>query len=166
MIRAATVSGKAPSARRDISATWPMLSAIDCRTVVHILFPDRVETAVMSSLDLARAQLAAVFAHDWAYLDGLYDPEVRYLDPDGELVGRAAVTGRIRELSDALPECTYQVRHSTVDGDAAIVEWTLALGDDLRLNVATAYESRDGRIVVERNYWDNAVFAPAPAGDA
>jgi ketosteroid isomerase-like protein len=56
------------------------------------------------------------------------------------------------------------VRHSTVDGDAAIVEWTLAMGDDLRLNVATAYESRDGRIVAERNYWDNAVFASAPAG--
>jgi ketosteroid isomerase-like protein len=143
-----------------------MLSGTGCPTVVPILIPDRVETTVLSSLDLARAQLAAVFAHDWAYLDGLYDPEVRYLDPDGELVGRAAVTGRIRELSDALPGCTYQVRHSTVDGDAAIVEWTLAMGDDLRLNVATAYESRDGRIVGERNYWDNAVFAPAPAGDA
>jgi len=165
MIRAATVWGKAPSARRE-----HLCHLAD--VVGHRLpdrgphpVPDRVETAVMSSLDLARAQLAAVFAHDWAYLDGLYDPEVRYLDPDGELVGRAAVTGRIRELSDALPECTYQVRHSTVDGDAAIVEWTLAMGEDLRLNVATAYESRDGRIVVERNYWDNAVFGPAPAGD-
>jgi ketosteroid isomerase-like protein len=119
---------------------------------------------MMSSLDLARAQLAAVFAHDWAYLDGLYDPEVRYLDPDGELVGRAAVTGRVRALSDALPGCTYQVRHSTRDGDAAIVEWTLDGGEALSLNVATAYEVRDGRIVAERNYWDNTAFAPAEAG--
>jgi ketosteroid isomerase-like protein len=141
-----------------------MLSTVRCRTVVRVLLPTVMEIAVLSSLDLARAQLAAVFAHDWAYLDGLYDPEVRYLDPDGELVGRAAVTGRIRELSDALPDCTYQVRHSTRDGDAAILEWTLAMGDALRLDVATAYEVRDGRIVAERNYWDNAVFASAPAG--
>jgi ketosteroid isomerase-like protein len=140
------------------------LSACHYRTVVRVLVPTISETIMMSSLDLARAQLAAVFAHDWAYLDGLYDPEVRYLDPDGELVGRAAVTGRIRELSDALPDCTYTVRHSTRDGDAAIVEWTLAMGDAVRLDVATAYEVRDGRIVAERNYWDNMVFASTPAG--
>jgi ketosteroid isomerase-like protein len=120
---------------------------------------------MMSSLDLARAQLAAVFAHDWSYLDGLYDPEVRYLDPDGELAGRAAVTGRVRALSDALPGSTYDVRHSTRDGDVAIIEWTLAVGDALRLDVATAYEARDGRIVAERNYWNNAVFAPTENGD-
>jgi ketosteroid isomerase-like protein len=130
-------------------------------TVEAVLLPLIPETAMMSATDLAEAQLAAVFAHDWAYLDGLYDQQVHYLDPDGELVGRAAVTSRIRELSDALPDCTYQVRHSTRDGDAAIVEWTLTAGDALRLNVATAYEVRDGRIVAERNYWDNTLFAPA-----
>lgn len=119
---------------------------------------------MMSALDLARAQLAAVFAHDWAYLDGLYDPEVRYLDPDGELLGRPAVTKRLRELSDALPGATYEMRHSTSDGGAAIVEWTLTLDDALRLNVATAYEARDGRIVAERNYWDNMALGAGPAG--
>jgi ketosteroid isomerase-like protein len=56
------------------------------------------------------------------------------------------------------------VRHSTGDGDAAIVEWTLTGGEALRLNVATAYEVRDGRIVAERNYWDNTMFAAAPTG--
>jgi ketosteroid isomerase-like protein len=139
------------------------LSATRCRTLGLVLLPPVSEIIMMSALDLARAQLAAVFAHDWAYLDGLYDPEVRYLDPDGELAGRAAVIGRIRDLSDALPDCTYAVRYSTRDDNAAIVEWTLAMGDELQLDVATAYEVRDGRIVAERNYWDNTVFAPAPA---
>jgi hypothetical protein len=77
---------------------------------------------MMSAIDLAGAQLAAVFAHDWAYLDGLYDQQVRYLDPDGELVGRAAVTGRIRELSDASP--TAATRCATAPATAMRRSWS------------------------------------------
>ena len=109
--------------------------------------------------EIALTQLSAVFAEDWEHLESLYDPDVRYLDPDGEIIGRAAVTDRMRSLVAALPESTYSVRHCTPGADAVVVEWTLD-GAGLALDVATVYETRDGRIAAERNYWDNAALVP------
>lgn len=113
----------------------------------------------MTAEEIARAQLAAVFAQDWSYLGLLYADDVRYLDPDGVLVGQQAVTARARALAEALPDCSYDVRRCTPDGDAVVVEWVLTGDGTPILDVATAYEVRDGRIVAERNYWDNAVLA-------
>jgi ketosteroid isomerase-like protein len=113
--------------------------------------------------DIARTQLSAVFAADWDLLESLYDPDVRYLDPDGELIGRSAVTDRLRGLVAALPESVYSIRHQIGGQHAVVVEWTLA-GGGLVLDVATVYETRDGRITAERNYWDNAALVPPGEG--
>lgn len=118
----------------------------------------------MTAEEIARAQLAAVFAQDWGYVGLLYGDDVRYLDPDGELTGRSAVTARLQELSDALSDCSYAVLRCTPHEDTVFVEWVLTADGNPILSVATAYEVRDGRIVAERNYWDNAALA-APAAD-
>lgn len=114
--------------------------------------------------ELALTQLTAVFTQDWERLESMYDPDVRYLDPDGELIGRTAATDRMKALSAALPDCTHHVRQCTSNGDTAVVEWSLD-GEGFSLPVATAYQTRDGHITAERNYWDNMALAPAPAGD-
>lgn len=113
--------------------------------------------------ELAHAQLEAVFAQDWARLEALYDPDVHYLDPDGEMIGRTAVTDRVKALAAALPGCTFRIRHCTASDDAAVVEWTLS-GEGIGLEVATVYEGKDGRITAERNYWDSAALAGEPDG--
>lgn len=114
--------------------------------------------------EIALTQLSTVFAQDWDRLASLYDADVRYVDPDGEIIGRTAVTDRMKELVAALPDSTYSIRHCTLRDDTVVVEWTLALGG-LTLDVATAYQAREGRITAERNYWDNAVLAPPAGGD-
>jgi ketosteroid isomerase-like protein len=75
----------------------------------------------------------------------------------------AAVIEKLRAQSDSLPGWTYEVRRSFSDGGAsAVVEWTLTMpaeaGTPLRHDVMTAYDIRDGRIVSERNYWDNVAL--------
>lgn len=110
--------------------------------------------------DIAISQLATVHAADWPALERLYAPDVRYRDPDGDLDGSAAVIDKLRAQTDGLPGWTYDVRRTFSDGgDGAVVEWTLTLpaetGTPLHLDVMTAYDVRDGRIVAERNYWDN-----------
>lgn len=112
--------------------------------------------------DLALAQIAAVFAADWPALERLYADDVRYRDPDGEIAGRSAVVGHLREQIAALPGCGYEIRRTYFDGgDGVVVEWMLsgpAGGPPIRLDVSAVYDFLDGRIVSERNYWDNAAL--------
>lgn len=108
------------------------------------------------AVKIATTQIATVHAADWAVLERLYADDVRYRDPDGGLAGRAAVVARLREQSQGLAGWSYEVRAAySDDGDGAVVEWTLSSPAPLTLDVVTAYEVLDGRIVSERNYWDN-----------
>jgi limonene-1,2-epoxide hydrolase len=112
--------------------------------------------------ELALAQLAAVFAADWPALDRFYAPDVCYLDPAGKLAGRGEAVRHLREQVDALPGCGYEVRRTYSNGaDGVVVEWRLLVPGDnplISLDVLTAYDVLDGRIVSERNYWDNAAL--------
>jgi hypothetical protein len=123
---------------------------------------------------LALAQMAALFGGHWSTLERLYADDVRYLDPDGELAGRAEVVRHPRELVEALPGCGYEIRRTYSDRlDGVVLEWTLSGKSDgapITLDVITAYDFLTERIVSERNYWDNAAFlaqlepAATPAG--
>lgn len=115
-----------------------------------------------SAQDLARRQIGAAFAADWSALERLYADDVQYRDPDTQLSSRAAVIDRLRGQVDAFAgfECT--IRHTYSDsGDGAVVEWNMSgdfAGKPVTLDVITAYDFLDGRIVSERNYWDNATL--------
>jgi ketosteroid isomerase-like protein len=143
---------------------WPIFYSATASTVGSRRQCGDQEELVSTTQEIALTQLSAVFAEDWDHLEALYDPEVHYLDPDGEIIGRSAVTDRMRALVAALPNCTHSVRHCTPSEDTVVVEWTLT-GDGVRLDVATAYETRNGQILAERNYWDNAALAAPEDGD-
>jgi ketosteroid isomerase-like protein len=112
--------------------------------------------------ELALAQLAAVFDADWPALERFYAPDVHYLDPAGKLAGRGEAVRHLREQVDALPDCGHDVRRTYSNGaDGVVVEWRLLVPRDnpsMSLDVITAYDVLDGRIVSERNYWDNAAL--------
>lgn len=110
---------------------------------------------------LALTQIQTVFAQDWPALERLYADDVRYRDPDGDLAGRAAAVDHLRATVEALPGCSYSIRHCYHDGgDSVVVEWSLAgpEGSKIALDVMTAYDFLGEQIVSERNYWDNAAL--------
>ena len=117
------------------------------------------ETSVQ---DLARKQIAAAFAADWPALERLYADDVQYRDPGTRLSSRVAVLDHLRGQVDAFAGFDYTVSHTYSDSaDGAVVEWTMsgeAGGKPVSLDIVTAYGFLGGRIVSERNYWDNAAL--------
>lgn len=111
--------------------------------------------------ELAVTQIETVFAENWQALEHLYTDDVRYRDPDGELAGRTAAIDHLRATVEALPGCSFTIRHCYHDGgDSVVVEWSLAgpEGSSIALDVMTAYDFLNEQIVSERNYWDNAAL--------
>jgi predicted ester cyclase len=115
-----------------------------------------------SAQDLARKQIAAAFAADWSTLERLYADEVQYRDPDTRLGSRAAVLDHLRGQADAFAGFDYTISHTYSDSaDGAVVEWNMSgdyAGKAVSLYIITAYDFLGGRIVSERNYWDNAAL--------
>ena len=115
-----------------------------------------------SAQDLARKQIRAAFAADWSTLERLYADDVQYRDPDTRLSSRAAVLDHLRGQVDAFAGFGYTIRHTYSDSaDGAVVEWTMSGDYDgkvVSLDIVTAYGFLGGRIVSERNYWDNAAL--------
>jgi len=117
------------------------------------------ETSITS---LARKQIAAAFAGDWSALERLYADDVQYRDPDTRLSSRAAVLDHLRGQVEAFAGFAYTISHTYGDSAAgAVVEWNMsgeADGKPVSLDIVTAYHFLGGRIVSERNYWDNAAL--------
>ena len=115
-----------------------------------------------SAQDLARKQIRAAFAADWPTLERLYADDVQYRDPDSELSSRTAVIDRLRGQVNAFAGFDCTIRHTYSDSaDGAVVEWNMTgalAGKPVSLDIVTAYDFLGGRIVSERNYWDNAAL--------
>ena len=88
--------------------------------------------------------------------------DVQYRDPDTRLSSRAAVLDRLRSQVDAFAGFDYTIRHTYGDSaGGAVVEWNMSgdyAGKPVSLDIVTAYDFLGGRIVSERNYWDNAAL--------
>lgn len=115
-----------------------------------------------SAQDLARSQIGAAFSADWSTLERLYADDVQYRDPDTQLSSRAAVLDRLRGQVDAFAGFDYTISHTYGDSaGGAVVEWNMSgdyAGKPVSLDIVTAYDFLDGRIISERNYWDNAAL--------
>jgi ketosteroid isomerase-like protein len=115
-----------------------------------------------SANDLARKQIEAAFAADWAALEQLYADDVQYRDPDTRLDSRTAVLDHLRGQVDAFAGFDYTISHAYSDSaGGAVVEWSMSGdydGKPVSLDIVTAYDFLGDRIVSERNYWDNAAL--------
>ena len=72
---------------------------------------------------------------------------------------------RLRGQVDAFAGFGYTIRRTYGDSgsetDGAVVEWTMSgdyAGKPVSLDIVMAYDFLRGRIVSERNYWDNAAL--------
>jgi ketosteroid isomerase-like protein len=129
------------------------------------------DAAPTAPTDIARKQIEAGAARDWATLRALYAPDVRYVDPNGEFHGVDAAIATIEKTLKPFGKVSATI-HKIYDGkDFAIAEWTAvaindaeitladgstapATGNEVNLNVVTIYDVKDGKIVSERNYYD------------
>jgi len=72
------------------------------------------------------------------------------------------VLDRLRGQVDAFAGFEYTISHTYGDSaDGAVVEWSMSgdyAGKPVSLDIVTAYDFLGGRIVAERNYWDNAAL--------
>jgi ketosteroid isomerase-like protein len=89
--------------------------------------------------------------------DGLaalyHDEAVNHQVPESPVEGRAAIREMFRrEFAAADMTCIPEVVH--VAGDVAILEWR----DPLGLRGCGFFTVRDGRIAMQRGYWDKLSF--------
>ena len=121
--------------------------------------------------DIARKQIEAGAARDWATLKTLYAADVRYVDPNGEFKGVDAAIAEIEKSLKPFGKVAVKILKVYDGKDFAVVEWTAdaindaeitladgstspATGNEVTLNVVTIYDVKDGKITSERNYYD------------
>lgn len=124
----------------------------------------------------------AIEARDWDTVSALYSPDVTYSDPETELVGIEAVVARARELEQPFADAVFAERSTHVADHFAVMEWTYSgrntgeitlrdgrhlgpAGRNVALKGMSLYEIRNGKIVSEHSYWDNAALAAELAAE-
>ena len=97
--------------------------------------------------------------------------DVRYVDPNGESRGVDAAINAIERTLKPFGEVKVAIAKTYEGKDFAVAEWsttainsaeiTLAdgsqagpTGNEVKLDIVTIYDIKDGKIVSERNYYD------------
>jgi hypothetical protein len=107
------------------------------------------------TLDPSRLDLAQIYAR-----------ECRSLEPGREPIrGIGAIEAKFRRFDSLVRSQSWSARHTWIDGDTICIEWEgeleLANGRQVRLAEVAVHETRDGKIVEERFYYDPALLGPA-----
>ncbi|HEY3449570.1 MAG TPA: nuclear transport factor 2 family protein [Myxococcales bacterium] len=106
--------------------------------------------------------------HDVGALAALYAADaVNHQMPSEPLRGREAIRQSFAEAFRAVPDMGCEVVHVMVDGEWGAAEWQgwgTARAEDgsprpYRMNGCGFFEVRDGRIVLQRGYWDSATMS-------
>jgi predicted ester cyclase len=120
---------------------------------------------------IARKQIDAGAARDWATLRTLYADNVRYVDPNGESAGVDAAIAALEKTLKPFGKVTVAVSKIYEGKDYAVAEWTASAinsgeitladgsqvpptGNEVNLSIVTIYDIKDGKIASERNYYD------------
>ncbi len=126
---------------------------------------------VQTPAQIARKQIDAGAARDWPTLRALYAADVRYIDPNGESRGVEAAINALERTLKPFGEVKVTITKVYEGKDFAVAEWsttainsaemTLAdgsqagpTGNEVKLDIVTIYDIKDGKIVSERNYYD------------
>jgi limonene-1,2-epoxide hydrolase len=112
---------------------------------------------MMSPSDVVRAWVAAFNAGDLAALAALYaENAINHQVAYGPLVGREAIMAMLRmDFARATMVCVPEALYA--DGDWAILEWS----DPLGVRGCGFFHVVDGRIVLQRGYFDRLAFYAA-----
>lgn len=107
--------------------------------------------------DLLDSNLHEVFAERdrdarWAAIERTYAEDVRFIDPDGEVVGRQALNDRAQKILDGAPtEFTLEEDGPRyVSPDAAALAWRFGPPDSPVARGIDILTVRDGRVSVLR----------------
>ena len=118
---------------------------------------------------LHREMFEAVTKRDWDGLRSLCHADYVYMDATGvEEKGADAAVAVAQTYTTAFPDLVLDTRHQYTDGDnASVLEFTVrgtheaelagipATGKRIELVVCNVIEVKDGKIVREREYYDN-----------
>jgi steroid delta-isomerase-like uncharacterized protein len=123
---------------------------------------------MQSKAEVHRAVYEAVESRDFDRLREIYHPDCRYSTGDGvEQRGVDAVLASVDTFTSAFPDLAIEVQHQHLPGESvSIVEYTFSgthegelegippTGRRMAVVACSVAEIRDGRIVVERDYYD------------
>ncbi|MGH9030665.1 MAG: ester cyclase [Acidimicrobiia bacterium] len=118
---------------------------------------------------LHRDMFDAVVKRDWEGLRALYHADYSYMDGTGvETKGAEAGLAVAQGYTTAFPDLTFEIRNQYTDGpDISIVEFTArgthqaeldgiaATGKSVEIFVCNVIVAQDGKILREREYFDN-----------
>jgi ketosteroid isomerase-like protein len=117
------------------------------------------------NVEVVRAALEAWNAADMDALRELYDPDVILIGLEGwpesgPFVGREAVVREFEQLREAWHADVLEPTSDFIDaGDRVAVGmiWRgVGQGPEMKMEVASVWTVRDGRIVRQQNFWDHA----------
>lgn len=131
---------------------------------------------------IARQAFAALDRHDLSRPELIWATDaVDHLLPIGDAVGRDAIVAFFTEMVAALPDLTVEVEHTIAQDRLVVVQWRAAgtftgaefqgiraNGRKVNFRGCDVMEIREGLVVENTAYWDNAGFArqvgllPAP----
>jgi len=130
---------------------------------------------MLTPAEVVEQHYTALRARDWERLESLLSRDVEYRDPDVEQRGRAALLDRAMQLEAPYSEVTIDTRLVQGDDRIVVAEWTYAgtnhgpltlrggtqlpaTGRRIFVRGLSLFEVRDGVIVAEHTYWDNAAL--------
>ena len=117
---------------------------------------------------LHREMVELVERKDFAGLRDLYHPDYRYWSADGQEGGIDAGVAVAETYTAAFPDIQLEITSELSTGDRSVVEFTARgthqgeldgiapTGRSVEVQVCNLIEVRDGKIVLEREYFDSA----------
>ena len=107
--------------------------------------------------ELLHSNLHEVFAERdpndrWAAIERTYAEDVKFIDPEGEVVGREALNNRAQKLLDGAPADFVLEEDSPryVGGDTAALAWRFGPPGSPVARGIDILTARDGRVIVLR----------------
>jgi len=127
---------------------------------------------MLTPKQVVKAWVAALNGHDAAAAAALYHDDATNLQVAwGESVrGLQAICDSLHAILRAFPDSTTQVDHLFVDGEWVIMEWIFGgtwrgefaghapTGRGFLLRGCECFHVRDGKIRLQRGYWDRATW--------
>ncbi len=127
-------------------------------------FYARNEPREMKNEAIVRAMFEAFNQHEWQKMASFYDEQARFLDPSygPGYIGRSRqqTVEHYRELEKMFPDIKDELTDVIASGNKVVVQFlstgTAPDGTQWHLPICTVFTLKDGEIVVDATYYDNA----------
>lgn len=127
-------------------------------------FYARNKPGEVKNADVVRAMFEAFNQHEWQKMASFYEEQAQFLDPSygPRYVSRSRqqTVEHYLELEKMFPDIKDELTHMIVSGNQVVVQFvstgTAPNGARWQLPICTVFTLRDGKIITDATYYDNA----------